>query len=105
MKSEYNGIFLFRHLDTTMFGDYPQTMKDIVGHRLPKFTTEQIAKLKNSADFVGINYYTSTFSKHLEKPNHAEPKFKQDSLVEWKSKFFFLTYLPENANDFFCLWY
>ncbi|VYS68181.1 unnamed protein product [Arabidopsis thaliana] len=78
------------HLDTTMFGDYPQTMKDIVGHRLPKFTTEQIGKLKNSADFVGINYYTSTFSKHWEKPNHAEPKFKQDSLVEWKNK---------NVND------
>ncbi|RID71340.1 hypothetical protein BRARA_C03281, partial [Brassica rapa] len=69
------------HLDTTIYGDYPQIMKDIVGHRLPKFTDAQKAKLKNSADFVGLNYYTSVFSNHLEKPDPSKPRWMQDSLI------------------------
>ncbi|KAJ4872712.1 Beta-glucosidase 19 [Raphanus sativus] len=44
------------HLDPTTFGDYPQSMKDAVEARLPRFTKAQKAKLKGSADFVGINY-------------------------------------------------
>ncbi|KAF3509026.1 hypothetical protein F2Q69_00003164 [Brassica cretica] len=74
------------HLDTTIYGDYPQIMKDIVGHRLPKFTDAQKAKLKNSADFVGLNYYTSVFSNHLEKPDPSKPRWMQDSLINWESK-------------------
>ncbi|ESQ49148.1 hypothetical protein EUTSA_v10020507mg [Eutrema salsugineum] len=74
------------HLDTTTYGDYPQIMKDIVGHRLPKFTDQQKAKLKNSADFVGLNYYTSVFSNHLEKPDYSKPRWMQDSLINWESK-------------------
>lgn len=64
-------------------------MKDIVGHRLPKFTTEQKAKLKDSTDFVGLNYYTSVFSNHLEKPDPSKPRWMQDSLITWECKFVF----------------
>ncbi|KAF8110127.1 hypothetical protein N665_0087s0008 [Sinapis alba] len=74
------------HLDTTTFGDYPQKMKDIVGHRLPKFTNAQKAKLKDSTDFVGLNYYTSKFSNHLEKPDYSKPRWLQDSLISWETK-------------------
>ncbi|KAL0716349.1 hypothetical protein Bca4012_065671 [Brassica carinata] len=74
------------HLDTTTFGDYPQKMKDIVGHRLPKFTAAQKAKLKDSTDFVGLNYYTSKFSNHLEKPDYSKPRWMQDSLISWETK-------------------
>ncbi|CAN7055847.1 unnamed protein product [Brassica oleracea var. botrytis] len=74
------------HLDTTTFGDYPQIMKDIVGHRLPKFTNAQKAKLKDSTDFVGLNYYTSKFSNHLEKPDYSKPRWMQDSLISWETK-------------------
>ena len=82
-------IIICRHLDTTTFGDYPQIMKDIVGHRLPKFTNAQKAKLKDSTDFVGLNYYTSKFSNHLEKPDYSKPRWMQDSLISWESKFLF----------------
>ncbi|XP_013615824.1 PREDICTED: beta-glucosidase 22-like, partial [Brassica oleracea var. oleracea] len=61
-------------------------MKDIVGHRLPQFTTAQKAKLKNSAHFVGLNYYTSTFANHVENPDHSKPRWKQDSLISWEPK-------------------
>lgn len=70
-----------RHLDSTMFGDYPQRMKDVVGHRLPRFSREQMAKLKNSADFVGINYYSSRFSNYVEKPDPSKPSWMQDALT------------------------
>ncbi|KFK24616.1 hypothetical protein AALP_AA8G002400 [Arabis alpina] len=74
------------HLDTTMFGDYPQKMKDIVGHRLPKFTDDQKRKLKNSADFVGINYYSSFFSNHKEVIDPAQASWQQDSLTDFEPK-------------------
>ncbi|VVA96964.1 unnamed protein product [Arabis nemorensis] len=74
------------HLETTMKGDYPAIMKEIVGPRLPQFTQKQKEKLKNSADFVGINYYSSVFSNHVEKPDPSKPMFKQDSLITWEGK-------------------
>lgn len=94
-----------------MYGDYPQIMKDIVGHRLPTFTTAQKAKLKNSAHFVGLNYYTSTFSNHLEKPDNSKPRWKQDSLISWERKLFssLLIYLkpeqrPTVKGNVVCIW-
>lgn len=77
----------FRHLDPTTYGDYPQSMKDSIGHRLPKFTEAEKAKLKNSADFVGINYYTSVFAVNINKADSKSPSWTMDSLVDWDSKY------------------
>ncbi|XAR54319.1 Beta-glucosidase, partial [Bertholletia excelsa] len=44
------------------YGDYPWTMRSLVGKRLPKFTKEEAEMLKKSYDFVGLNYYTSNFA-------------------------------------------
>jgi beta-glucosidase len=74
------------HLEPTTSGDYPQIMKDLLGYRLPQFTAAQKAKLKDSTDFVGLNYYTSTFSNYNEKPDPSKPSWKQDSLVSWEPK-------------------
>ncbi|KAF3529419.1 hypothetical protein DY000_02042101 [Brassica cretica] len=74
------------HLDPTTYGDYPQSMKDAVGARLPKFTKAQKAKLKGSADFVGINYYSSFYAKASEKPDYRQPSWATDSLVEFEPK-------------------
>jgi len=87
-------------------------MKDIVGHRLPKFTTEQKAKLKASTDFVGLNYYTSVFSNHLEKPDPSKPRWMQDSLITWECKFVLPLLETEprkpmatNQRENVCFWY
>ena len=61
-------------------------MKDAVGARLPKFTKSQKAKLKGSADFVGINYYSSFYAKASEKPDYRQPSWATDSLVEFERK-------------------
>ncbi|KAG7582817.1 Glycoside hydrolase family 1 [Arabidopsis suecica] len=73
------------HLDPTTYGDYPQSMKDTVGTRLPRFTNAQKAKLKDSTDFVGINYYTSFFSK-TGKPDSRNPTWATDALAEFEPK-------------------
>ncbi|MCO5555301.1 hypothetical protein L7F22_008846 [Adiantum nelumboides] len=48
-------------LDPIFFGDYPASMRETAGERLPTFTPEEQALLKNSLDFVGINHYTTRY--------------------------------------------
>eukprot|EP01080_Neovahlkampfia_damariscottae_P010266 gene10266-2685_t len=47
--------------DPIFFGDYPNSMKKNVGSRLPTFTDKQKKMLKGSADFLGLNAYTSRY--------------------------------------------
>ncbi|GAB2212813.1 hypothetical protein Droror1_Dr00020807 [Drosera rotundifolia] len=49
-------------LEPTTYGDYPKTMRNIVGSRLPNFTEEQSEMLKHSYDFFGLNYYTTSYA-------------------------------------------
>ncbi|XP_021891378.1 beta-glucosidase 44-like [Carica papaya] len=53
------------------YGEYPRTMQEIVGKRLPKFTKNQVKMVKGSMDYVGINQYTSNYmyDPHQPKPN------------------------------------
>ncbi|KAL9259517.1 Beta-glucosidase 17-like protein [Drosera capensis] len=44
-----------RFLEPATYGDYPKTMRTIVGSRLPNFTEEQYEMLKHSYDFFGLN--------------------------------------------------
>lgn len=41
------------YADPIWFGDYPASMKQRAGNRLPEFTTEQKIMLKGSYDFFG----------------------------------------------------
>ena len=47
--------------DPVVFGDYPEVMKKMVGHKMPKFTDEEKALLKGSADFIGLNHYSTKY--------------------------------------------
>ncbi|XP_059649064.1 beta-glucosidase 12-like [Cornus florida] len=44
------------------YGEYPEIMRSLVKNRLPKFTTTQSKMLRNSYDFLGMNYYTSYYA-------------------------------------------
>ena len=44
-----------------VYGDYPEVMKRIIGSRLPKFTKQQSEMIRGTADFIGINHYTSVY--------------------------------------------
>uniref|UniRef100_A0A0E0L1N0 4-hydroxy-7-methoxy-3-oxo-3,4-dihydro-2H-1,4-benzoxazin-2-yl glucosidebeta-D-glucosidase n=1 Tax=Oryza punctata TaxID=4537 RepID=A0A0E0L1N0_ORYPU len=44
-----------------VYGDYPEIMKKQAGSRIPSFTKEQSELIRGSADFIGINHYTSVY--------------------------------------------
>ncbi|KAM7274272.1 hypothetical protein ACFE04_028936 [Oxalis oulophora] len=47
-------------LDPLVTGDYPKSMRKLLGDQLPEFTQEQSKMVKNgSFDFLGLNYYSS----------------------------------------------
>ncbi|KAG4991943.1 hypothetical protein JHK87_025400 [Glycine soja] len=54
-----------------VYGEYPKTIQNIVGNRLPKFTSEEVKIVKGSIDFVGINQYTTFF---IYDPHQSKPK-------------------------------
>lgn len=65
-----------------VYGEYPGTMRRLVGARLPEFTTEQKELLKGSFDFIGLNYYTSNYAKAAPAPNKLEkPSYGTDNRV------------------------
>ncbi|KAG5536154.1 hypothetical protein RHGRI_023817 [Rhododendron griersonianum] len=53
-----------------VYGEYPKTMQEILGHRLPKFTNKEVKMVKGSMDFVGVNQYTAyyMYDAHQGKP-------------------------------------
>ncbi|MCO5572175.1 hypothetical protein L7F22_025926 [Adiantum nelumboides] len=62
-------------LDPLTDGDYPAVMRELVGQRLPSFTSEQKNNLKRSCDFVGINHYTTTYTAAVNSnwdSNHTD---------------------------------
>ncbi|KAI4346083.1 hypothetical protein L6164_013165 [Bauhinia variegata] len=54
-------------------GQYPESMQELVGDRLPKFAGEESKKLKGSYDFIGINYYMSQFAGDMADAEITTP--------------------------------
>lgn len=78
-------------------GDYPEVMKTAIAaksadqglsqSRLPEFTEEEIAYNKGTADFIGINHYTTQYAADATgKPTfNGVPSFWNDQSAEyWK---------------------
>ncbi|KAL6341213.1 hypothetical protein AAG906_032330 [Vitis piasezkii] len=51
-------------MDPLTNGDYPHSMRSLVGSRLPKFSKEQAMMVKGSYDFLGLNYYTANYAAY-----------------------------------------
>uniref|UniRef100_A0A8D8CG53 Lactase-phlorizin hydrolase n=2 Tax=Culex pipiens TaxID=7175 RepID=A0A8D8CG53_CULPI len=72
----------FAHPIFSTNGDYPQIMKDRVGSRLPKFSDEEIASIRGSADFFGLNFYSAKLvSKNPDQNPANPPSFDHDTGV------------------------
>nr|GEW85478.1 beta-glucosidase 12 [Tanacetum cinerariifolium] len=54
-------------LNPLTFGEYPESMRINVGNRLPRFTAEESYNLRNSLDFLGLNYYTANYVQHVSE--------------------------------------
>lgn len=55
-------FFLAWFADPLYRGDYPASMRERLGDRLPKFTPAESRLLKGSSDFFGLNHYTTMFA-------------------------------------------
>ena len=54
----------FYHLDPVFFGHYPDAMPEIFGEGWPAFAAEDVARIREPIDFVGVNYYTRRVVRH-----------------------------------------
>ncbi|KAL9296520.1 hypothetical protein ACSQ67_022416 [Phaseolus vulgaris] len=68
-------------MDPLTTGEYPKSMRSLVKTRLPKFTAEQARLLIGSFDFIGLNYYSSTYASDAPHLSNAQPYYITDSLV------------------------
>ncbi|XP_020538960.1 beta-glucosidase 17 isoform X2 [Jatropha curcas] len=68
------------------YGDYPRTMRSIVGHRLPKFTKQQSKMLKGSLDFIGVNYYTAYYAEDAAYSRNVNLSYTTDNHVNLTTK-------------------
>ncbi|CAN1263535.1 Beta-glucosidase 24 [Linum perenne] len=54
-------------MDPLTNGEYPKSMRSLVGDRLPKFSKEEAELVKGSFDFIGLNYYSSNYVANTGK--------------------------------------
>ncbi|KAM0977508.1 hypothetical protein ACFX13_020602 [Malus domestica] len=71
----------FSYMNPVTKGSYPKIMQTLIGSRLPKFTKEQSNMLKGSCDFIGLNYYSSSYAKDVPV-KAAQPSQSTDAQVE-----------------------
>ncbi|CAL0323878.1 unnamed protein product [Lupinus luteus] len=62
-------------------GSYPKSMQSLVKNRLPKFSSDQIKLLIGSFDFIGLNYYTSSYAANAPPSSGLRPNYLTDSHV------------------------
>jgi hypothetical protein len=53
-----------RILHPLVFGDYPETIKKVVGSRLPFFSNHESELVTNAFDFIGLNHYSSVYTSN-----------------------------------------
>ncbi|KAL6314521.1 hypothetical protein AAG906_026857 [Vitis piasezkii] len=51
-------------LDPLLNGDYPPEMYRLLGENMPKFSPDELKKIKGSIDFIGINHYSSLYAEN-----------------------------------------
>ncbi|KAI5390768.1 hypothetical protein KIW84_075890 [Lathyrus oleraceus] len=86
-------------------GEYPKSMRTLVGKRLPKFSKEESRELKGSFDFLGLNYYSSYYAAdapHLR--NAAQPAIQTDSLINATFEHNGKPLGPMSASSWLCIY-
>ena len=65
----------FYPLDPVFFGRYPDGMDEVFGEGWPAFAPEEVARIREPIDFVGVNYYTRRVVRHDDDalPPRASP--------------------------------
>jgi beta-glucosidase len=75
-------------------------MQDLVKERLPRFTPEQAKLVKGSADYIGINEYTSSYMKGQKLVQLAPSSYSADWQVQYVCEFNFLCFKLDISNKY-----
>ena len=87
-----------RILHPLVFGDYPDTMKRLVGKRLPSFSEEETKVVKDSSDFIGVIHYTTMTAAHVSTFQQGDFSADMNALV---SRMLFLPmFCPSTMHEF-----
>uniref|UniRef100_A0A6V7QUF6 Beta-glucosidase 12-like n=1 Tax=Ananas comosus var. bracteatus TaxID=296719 RepID=A0A6V7QUF6_ANACO len=71
-----------RFLEPLTRGKYPSSMQSLVGNRLPVFSKKQSELVKGSYDFIGVNYYTASYTYSVPPPpNNVNATFSTDAQI------------------------
>ncbi|CAK1540355.1 unnamed protein product [Leptosia nina] len=78
----------FAHPIFSKSGDYPRIMRSRIDaisklqhfprSRLPSFTKDEVEMIKGSADFLGLNHYTTSLASFKESKVTPQPSFSED---------------------------
>ncbi|KAL3800807.1 hypothetical protein HJC23_001644 [Cyclotella cryptica] len=90
--------------DPIWFGDYPRSMKRILGSRLPEFTKQEKKMIKGSADFIGLNHYSSLLASAPKSPPSYGGYWADQSVIltsdpSWKTTFMGWNIVPDGARE------
>ncbi|XP_022634119.1 beta-glucosidase 12 isoform X3 [Vigna radiata var. radiata] len=85
-------------------GEYPKSMRSMLGNRLPKFTIEESRQLKGSFDFLGLNYYSSFYAAHAPHQLVVRPSLQTDSLVNVTNQHNGKLLGPMAASNWLCIY-
>ncbi|KAK2981650.1 hypothetical protein RJ640_027105 [Escallonia rubra] len=80
-------------------GDYPQSMKEYVGSRLPRFTEAQSQLLRGSFDFLGLNYYTANYVSDGLTSDNGLLSYNTDPRVTYATERNGIPIGPPSASD------
>jgi len=76
-------------------GKYPESMRSLVGERLPEFTEKESKLLIGSYDFLGLNYYTTYYAADAPK---TRPHYETDCNANLSCKYYFNYHLFKLHN-------
>ncbi|KAK5638885.1 hypothetical protein RI129_013180 [Pyrocoelia pectoralis] len=83
---------LYAHPIFTPTGDFPEIFKKFIAERsraegyqqsrLPSFSENEIRNIRGTADFFGLNYYTTSYTKDRKPHPIGKPSSLKDSRIE-----------------------
>jgi beta-glucosidase len=84
-------------------GDYPKSMRRILGDRLPTFSSDEKKLITGSADFLGLNHYSSALASKPAKPSQwggywADQFITLSDNPSWKKTAMGWNVAPEGAK-------
>lgn len=86
-------------------GGYPDSMRRILGDRLPQFTEQERAEVMGSSDIFGLNHYSSALAFEPMTETTASGEYWADMNVDyskdpnWKTNCMGWSIVPEGGRD------